>query len=189
MPRVFRPESPRVVPIVGNFCNPRQGRAAAFLPCECTANPQVPVAPAARYIMAFAQSAEPWVGTWRLNVAKSKYSPGPGPRSQTVRIDAVANGQKVVTDAVDAQGMATHTEITAMFDGKEYELKGAAVPTTRVYRRIDARSYDFVNRVGGKVTTTVRSVVSADGKTRTNTTTGTDPRGRTVNNVAVYEKQ
>lgn len=135
-----------------------------------------------------AQSAEPWAGTWRLNVAKSKYSPGPAPRSQTTRIEAMANGIKTVTDQVDAQGMATHNEVSAMFDGKEYELKGAAPPTTRVYARVD-RGYQFVARVSGKVTTTTRSVVSADGKTRTNTTTGTNPQGQAVNNVAIWERQ
>lgn len=77
-----------------------------------------------------------------------------------------------------------------MFDGKPSEVKGAPdANTTRVYRRIDARSYEYVQSVAGKVTTTVRTVVAADGKTRTITTTGTNPQGITVKNVAVYEKQ
>jgi len=40
-----------------------------------------------------------------------------------------------------------------------------------------------------KVTTTNISVVSSDGKTRTVTTTGTNARGQTVNNVTVYDRQ
>jgi len=55
--------------------------------------------------------------------------------------------------------------------------------------RIDANTIQTVNKKGGKVTTTQRSAVSADGKTRTVTTTGTDAQGRTVNNVAVYDRQ
>jgi len=61
--------------------------------------------------------------------------------------------------------------------------------TTRVYKRIDPRSYEYVQTVAGKITTTVRTVVSADGKTRTITTTGKNAQGQTVHNVAVYDRQ
>jgi hypothetical protein len=139
----------------------------------------------------FAQTAPPWVGTWKSNFARSTYSPGPPStlKSQIVRAEAVANGIKTTIDTIDAQGKASQTEITAMFDGKEYELKGAANPTTRVYRRIDNRSYEYDQRVNGKVTGTTRVVISADGKTRTNTTDGTNARGQKVHNVAVSERQ
>jgi sugar/nucleoside kinase (ribokinase family) len=58
-----------------------------------------------------------------------------------------------------------------------------------VYKRIDNRTYEYVQRVGGKLTTTARTVVAADGKTRTITTTGKDAQGRTINNVAFYDRQ
>jgi len=96
---------------------------------------------------------------------------------------------KSIVDGVDAQGKAVRQEITTMFDSKSTELKGTADPTTRVYKRIDKTSYEFVTSVNGKVTTTSRSVVSADGKTRTITTTGKNAQGQTVTNVAVYERQ
>ena len=130
------------------------------------------------------------LGTWRLNVAKSTYSPGPGPRSQTVRNEAApGGGMKAVVDGVDAAGKPIHNEITTMFDGKEAVYQGAAQPTTRAYTRIDDRTIQWVQKVNGKVTTTTRSTVSADGKTRTNTTTGADEQGRQVKNVVVYERQ
>ena len=92
---------------------------------------------------------------------------------------------KSTVDGVDAQGKPTHTEVTTMFDGKSSEVKGAPdANTTRVYRRIDNRTYEYVQSVGGKLTTTVRTVVAADGKTRTVTTTGKNAQGQTVNNVA-----
>ena len=56
-------------------------------------------------------------------------------------------------------------------------------------KRIDAHTLESVSKKGGKVTTTQRNVVSADGKTRTVTTTGTDGQRQKVNNVAVFEKQ
>jgi hypothetical protein len=96
--------------------------------------------------------------------------------------------RRAINDTVDAQGKATRTEITSTYDGKEYELKGAAMPTTRAYTRIDG-GYEFVTRVNGKVTTTTRVVHAPDGKTRTITTTGTNEQGQKVNNVVVWNKQ
>jgi hypothetical protein len=126
-----------------------------------------------------AQSADSSAGTWRLNVAKSTYSPGPAPKSSTSVIEVMQNGmRRAVQDTVDAKGTTAHTEIVSMYDGKEYELKGAATPTTRAYKRIDGSTYEFVTRVNGKVTTTTRVVVAPGGKTRMITTTGTDAQGR-----------
>jgi histidinol dehydrogenase len=139
-----------------------------------------------------AQAQDPWVGTWRLNLAKSKYEPaGLAPKSQTIRQDAVAGGgMKTVVDAVDAQGRTTHVEYMTMFDGKPTDIKGAPdANTTRVYKRVDGRTYEYVQSVAGKLTTTARTAVSADGKTRTITTTGKDAQGRTVNNLGMYERQ
>jgi hypothetical protein len=139
-----------------------------------------------------AQAQDPWVGTWKLNLAKSKYEPANlAPKSQTLKQEAMAGGgMMATTDGTDAQGKATHTEIMTMFDGKPSEVKGAPdAKTTRVYKRIDQRTYEYVQTVDGKLTTTVRTVVAADGKTRTITTTGKNAQGQTVNNVAFYDKQ
>jgi len=139
-----------------------------------------------------AQAQDAWIGTWKLNLAKSKYDPANlAPKSQTLKQDAVAGGGfKGTTDGVDAQGKPTHTEQATMFDGKASKIKGAPdANTTRVYKRIDNRTYEYVQRVGGKLTTTARTVVAADGKTRTITTTGKDAQGRTINNVAFYDRQ
>jgi hypothetical protein len=139
-----------------------------------------------------AHAQDAWMGTWKLNLAKSKYEPANlAPKSTTTKLEAVAGGgMKTTTDTMDYQGKKMHQEITTTFDGKGAPLKDAPDPnTTRVYRRVDARSYEFVTAVNGKVTTTTRSVLSADAKTRTNTTTGTDAQGHTVKNVAVFERQ
>ena len=139
-----------------------------------------------------AQAQDTWVGTWKLNLAKSKYDPANlAPRSTTVKQEALpGGGTKITVDGMDAQGKPIHTELTSMFDGKSSELKGAPdANTTRVYRRIDNRIYEYVQSVGGKLTTTARTVVAADGKTRTTTTTGKNAQGQTVNNVAVFDRQ
>ena len=138
-----------------------------------------------------AQSSDLWVGRWKLNVAKSTYSPGPPPtaKSQIITHEAVLNGIRTIIETVDAKGATSRREITALFDGKEYEVKGNPVPTTRVYRRIDNRSYEYVERVNGQIRVTMRVEISPDGKTRTNTTTGVGGQDQKVHNVEVSERQ
>jgi hypothetical protein len=141
--------------------------------------------------MAAAQSADPWIGTWKTNLAKSTYSPGPKPTvAGTVKIEPSAGGIKVTIDGTNAQGQATHTETVGKFDGHDNPVKGAAVPNaTSAYKRIDGRTFEVMNKADGKRTVTVRVVVSADGKTVTVTQTGKNAQGQTVNNVLVQDKQ
>jgi hypothetical protein len=135
-----------------------------------------------------AQSSDPWVGSWRLNSAKSKYSPGPTPQSSRVTITAAAGGIKQTTRTEPLTGPATVAEVTAMFDGKDYPVTGNPNADMQAFTKIDSHSYQIVSKKGGKVTITSKIVVSPDGKTRTTTQTGTDAQGRAVNNTIVYEK-
>ena len=134
--------------------------------------------------------SDPQVGTWKLNLAKSKYSPGPGPKSATTKIEAVGAGTKVSVDQTLADGTARHWEFTANYDGKDSPVTGNNPDADTVARtRIDANTVQTVAKKGGKVTTTQTSAVSSDGKTRTVMTKGVNASGQQVNNVAVYEKQ
>ena len=138
---------------------------------------------------AFAQS-DPQVGVWKLNVAKSKYSPGPAPKSATSRIEAAGAGSKVIVDQVMADGTMRHWEVTATYDGKDYPVAGNNPDADMLARtRTHATTLQTISKKGGKVTTTQMSVVSSDGKTRTVTTTGVSGSGQPVHNIAVYEKQ
>ncbi len=138
---------------------------------------------------ALAQTSE--VGTWKLNVAKSKYSPGPGPKSATTKIEEAGAGARVIVDQVQADGTVTHYEYTANYqDRKDNPVIGNNPDANTVVRtRSNPTTVRSINKMDGKVTTTNISVVSSDGKTRTVTTTGTNARGQTVNNVTVYERQ
>ena len=137
---------------------------------------------------AFAQT-DPQVGVWKLNVAKSKFSPGPTPKSATTVIEAVGAGTKVVVDQVMADGTKRHWEFTANYDGKDTPMTGNPDADTVARTRINARTVQTISKKAGKVLTTQTSEVSADGKTRTVTTKGVNASGQQVNNVAVYEKQ
>ena len=136
-----------------------------------------------------AQSKDPFVGNWTLNVAKSKYSPGPVPKSVTSTYEAAGQGYKVAVKNVSPSG-TTQYGYTTNLDGKDSPMTGNNPNAdTLMVKRIDARTLESVSKKGGKVTITQRNVLSADGRMRTVTTTGTDAQGQKVNNVAVFERQ
>lgn len=137
------------------------------------------------------QSQDHWIGTWKLNTAKSKYNPGPAPRSSTLTMVAAANGAiKQIVETIPATSfLPTRSELTAKFDGQDIPVKGNPNADTSAYKRIDSRTYEVVSKKDGKVTLTSRVVISADGKTRTVTQTGVNAQGQKVNNTLVYDRR
>jgi hypothetical protein len=129
------------------------------------------------------------VGTWKLNLAKSKYSPGPAPKSQTLKLEAADDGVKYTADGIGPDGKPTHQEFTAKYDGKDYPFKGNPDADSISYKRIDANTVEAVTKQGGKTTVTAKVVISKDGKTRTLTMTGKNAKGQAVSNTVVYDKQ
>jgi len=130
----------------------------------------------------------PNMGTWKLNEAKSKFPPGAS-KNHTVTYEAAGDSIKVTVDGTDASGNALHNEWTGKFDNMEYPVTGDPTSDTRSYRQVNERTLALTAKKGGKVTLTGRIVVSADGKTRTVTTSTTDSTGKKVTVVAVYDKQ
>ena len=133
-------------------------------------------------------AADANIGTWKLNAAKSKNVPNT-PQNNTVVYEAVGDSVKVIVDGVDGAGKPAHNEWTGKFDGKNYPITGDPTADARSYTRVDERTLTFANSLSGKVILTGRIVVSADGKTRTVTVTGTDPTGKQVTSTSVFDKQ
>jgi len=131
---------------------------------------------------------DPNMGTWKLNEAKSKYSPG-APKNTSVVYEAAGDSVKVTVDGVGADGKPTHNEWAGKFDGKDYPLTGDPTADTRSYKKIDARTMELTNKKGGKPVVTGKITVSADGKSRTVAVSGTDASGKKVTSTAVYDKQ
>ncbi len=138
-----------------------------------------------------AQSTDPWMGTWKVNLAKSTYKPGPKPTvAGTVKMEPMASGFKTTIDATNPQGQPTHTETVGKFDGKDNPVTGAPAPnSTSAYKRINGRTFEVLGKVDGKPTVTTKVVISTDGKTLTATQTGKNTQGENVNNVIVADKQ
>lgn len=141
-------------------------------------------------ICAAAQAADdPQSGTWKLNTAKSKYSPGPAPKANTLTIVADEKSYKLHAEGMDGAGKPTMSEFTAEFGGKDVAAKGLPYGDSVSVKRIDANTVEVTMKKGGQALVTVTSVVSKDGKTRTSTFHGKDEAGKDVHNVVVYDKQ
>jgi len=137
---------------------------------------------------AFAQSSNSEVGTWKLNLAKSKWNVGTPPKSTTLKYEAVGVGLNVTVDSVGADGTVTHYTFTGNYDGKDNPVTGNPSADTTSLTRVNATTTKSVSKKGGKVTTSSTRVVSSDGKTMTITNKGTNASGP-VDRVAVYDKQ
>ena len=132
----------------------------------------------------------PAVGSWTINLAKSKYNPSAlAPKSTTVKTDAVGDAFKAVIEVVDSTGKALRYEYTYKLDGKDVPVTGDPNRDMTSVRRIDDHTYEQVNKRGAKVMTTSRVVYAKDGKSRTITTKGTNASGQTINNVVVWDRQ
>jgi hypothetical protein len=128
------------------------------------------------------------MGTWKLNEAKSKIPAGAA-KNDTVVYTAAGDKIKVSVDGTDAAGKSAHNEWVGNFDGKDYPVTGDSASDSRAYTRVNARTLSMTIKKGGKVTSTGKITVAADGKSRTVTTSGTDAKGKKVSVSAVYDKE
>ncbi len=137
-----------------------------------------------------AQTTEPIMGTWKLDVAKSSYKPGPAPKSTTIVVSPEGKATKVAIDAVNADGAPLKWGFATVRDGKEEApVTGNPMFDTVTATRESATAGTNVYKKAGKVVMTTKVAIAADGKTMTVTSTGTDLKGQAVNIVAHYAKQ
>jgi hypothetical protein len=136
-----------------------------------------------------AQAPNQLFGIWKLNPAKSKFSPGPPPKSMTITYSPAGFGMKIVVDLVPAEGAAQHWEMRPMFDGAEHPVTGNPDADTISIKRIsDTKGESTLKKKGGKPTTVNVRTLSPDAKTLTIETTGTTADGKPRHDIAVYEK-
>jgi hypothetical protein len=136
-----------------------------------------------------AQAPKGLEGTWKLNVAKSKFSPGPAPKSMTITYSpAGTDGMKIVVDVTPADGAAQHWEMTANYDGKDAPVTGNPLADMIAMKKVNAVTGESTFKKDGKVTATNVRKLSADGKTLTITSTGTTADGKPRKDVQVFDK-
>ena len=133
-------------------------------------------------------AADGFLGTWKLNETKSKLAAGTA-KNSTVVYSTMGDQMMVTIDGTDAAGKPAHSEWMGKFDGKDYPVTGDSTSDARSVKKIDDHTLTFSVKKGDKVLFTGRIVLSADGKTRTVTTEGTDATGKKITATAVYDKQ
>jgi hypothetical protein len=135
-------------------------------------------------------AADVFSGNWKMNLAKSKFDPGPTPMGPNFgKIEAIEGGLKFTNDAVNSSGTSFHNEWSGKFDGKDNPVTGDLSRDTAALKKIDDYTIEIVSKKDGKVVGTTRTVFSRDGKTRTQTGPGMTAKGIKTNNVIIYEKQ
>jgi hypothetical protein len=140
-------------------------------------------------LQAAGQATDPLVGTWELNVAKSKFDPGPAPKSETRTYVMAGQDIKATSKGVDASGKPSAGEWTINYDGKDRPQTGNPDADTLSLQRIDDHTVSFTQKKAGKTVITGTRTISADGKVMTITTKGTNSKGQPINNVWVFDKR
>ena len=136
-----------------------------------------------------AMAAENWLGTWKLDTAKSQFSPGPAPKSLNLKWESTPAGTKFTSDGTGADGKSNHSAYVSKFDGKDVPYEGNPEADTCAPMKVDDNTYTNAWKKAGKPTINAKVVVSDGGKTMTITQTGTNAKGEAVNNSVVYTKQ
>jgi hypothetical protein len=128
------------------------------------------------------------LGTWKLNVAKSKYKVGVPPKDQIRTYEPRGEGVKATIKTTHANGRTTTIEYVANYDSVEYPVTGSPDADTIALKKVAPRTAEAVLSHAGQLMASVRRVISADGKTMTIAYQGT-LLGDKADYVAVYDKQ
>ena len=138
--------------------------------------------------LAFAQSG-PQIGTWKLNLQRSQYIPGPAPRSMTLNIAQDGEVVKDTVQIVHAAGNVSTGVVMHIYDGQPHPATISRDYDATVLTQVDRNTLIFNRLKAGKLVQLGTFVISEDGKTLTITTTGIDGNGQSVKNIAVFDKQ
>ena len=134
-------------------------------------------------------ASDNWVGSWKLNAAKSTFASESVNRAQTLKFESTAAGIQLTSEGTDAQGKPMQGQYTSKFDGKDVAWTGNPLADMASPKRIDDNSYENVWKTAGKATMMAKVVVSKDNKTLTVTQTPTGAQGGAAGSVAVYDRQ
>jgi hypothetical protein len=144
---------------------------------------------AAAPLGASAAAPDPVLGTWKLNVAQSKWNPGPAPKSQTRTYKATAGMVSLSFTSVGADGKETTGASAFSYDGKDYPISGSADFDTLALKVVNDHEVQSTQKKAGKAVGSTTRTVSADGKTLTLHSTGTSVAGKAFDNTLVFDKQ
>jgi hypothetical protein len=136
-------------------------------------------------------AADSFSGTWKLNLAKSKFEPGPAPKEATITITEGKGLNDVTATGTDENGKPISMHVTHPTDGGPVKFVegGPTDGSTESVKQVDANTRNVTRMQAGKVVLTEHITVSTDGKTMQIVAKGTSPDGKPFSNVEVFEKQ
>lgn len=130
---------------------------------------------------AFAQ--DPGLGTWKMNLEKSTFSPGPAPQSMTATYESIGVGVRTTIEGVGANGRPFMMRYTAYYDGQEWPITGSPVANTVSFRRIDANTVERTDRMNSRFVQTATRIISPDGLSAM-----VIHKGERVHNVVIFDR-
>ena len=134
-------------------------------------------------------SADPSLGTWKLNLQKSVFRPGPAFQSEIRSYEQQPDGVKVTIRTVDSRGRQVTIVYLTTADGEQHAVSGSGGPADSVaLKRVDEFTAESTLMHGGKEIAKTTRVVSQDGKALTITYRGLDPEGSPVNYTLVFDR-
>lgn len=136
-----------------------------------------------------AMAEDPFVGTWKTNIAKSQIGSNPAPKSSIAKLRAIENGLKIEQDIIDADGKASHREYNWILNGTEFPYPENPALAMNCTRPDTSTIICTVRTKNGMEVGRIEDVLSKDGKTGTITTKGRNAKGEAVNVVLVNERQ
>ena len=142
-------------------------------------------------VVAHAQRGEsdPFVGQWLLNLEKSRYKPGPPPRSASLSVQGEGQNRKATLAGIDAAGNSFTQVYMFIHDSQPHPVTGNPLGDAAVYTPVDDKTVSWSVTKDGQIVQTGRDTVSRDGRTFTITSVRSDASGRPIGNVAVFDKQ
>lgn len=136
-----------------------------------------------------AAMSDPAIGTWILNVEKSKFIPGPAPKSQIRTYTQTADGVTLTIAGVAADGSTMSGTSTFKYDGKDYPISGSPDYDMLTLKRVNGSTVSSVQKLNGKIVARTTRTISGHGKVLTLTSKGTNSKGAAYHNVYVFDKQ
>lgn len=136
-------------------------------------------------------AADPWVGTWKLNVKKSKFVPGRQLKEATLTVAEQGDDATLTLKGTGGDGKPVLSVYTVPFKGGVAKFSQGGPPPGAIFaaKRIDVNTVEFTLTINGKQVQTDRVVLSKNGKSSVDTITGVDAQGKPVSARLVYQRQ
>ncbi len=143
-----------------------------------------------------AQTAEgdPFLGRWRLNVAKSKFVNMPAiDKPLILTIEGQADARLFIVEGLTADEKNVAFSFLIDFGGaKKGAVEGTERPNGEDHisaNKVDDHTVELTGTKDGKVVDMSKAVVSPDGKTITITSQGTNEQGQQTTATSVWDKK